>query len=93
MLEKLYEILTYGIRGGVYAAILISLATLLLFISLWLYKANEVGSTILLSRYIAQGLPLLACGLFVVAAVLWLMTWVDDYRSNYLPDCIRKERS
>lgn len=91
MLEKLYEVITYSFRGGVYAAVLISLSVLFLFISTWLYKANEVGSTILLSRYIAQGLSLLALGLLFAAITVWLIIWISDYRSDYLPDCIRKE--
>ena len=90
MLEKLYEILPYSIRGGVYAAILISLATSLFFISLWLYKANEVSSLTLMSKYIAQGLLLLALGSLVAAAVVWLTTWISDYRSDHLPNWLRR---
>lgn len=81
----------YGIRGGAYAIILISLSMWFLFLSFWLYKANEVSPLILMSKHIAQGLLLLASVSLVAAAIVWLSTWISDYWSGHLPSWVRRQ--
>lgn len=90
MLEKLNLFIMYSLRGGAYATILILLSMWFLFLSFWLHKAKEVVPLILMSKYISQGLLLLALGSLVAAAIVWLTTWISDYRSDYLPSWVRR---
>lgn len=90
MLEKLYSYLMYSIRGGAYATILISLSMWFLFLSFWLYKANGVAPLTLMSKHIAQGLLFLALSSLVAAAIVWLLTWISDYRSDHIPNWVRR---
>ena len=91
MLEKIIWFIVYGIRGGVYGLILILLSTWFILISHWLSSAAEGSSLILMSSYIAQGIFWLGIGSFATGIIIWLVTWISDYRSDYLPNWIRRE--
>ena len=91
MLEKIIWFIVYGIRGGVYGVTLMLLSTWFILISRWLYPAAEGSSLILMSIYIAKGIFWLGIGSFATGLVIWLVTWITDYRSDYLPNWIRRE--
>ena len=91
MLEKISWFIVYGIRGGVYGVTLMLLSTWFILISRWLYPAAEGSSLILMSIYIAKGIFWLGIGSFATGLVIWLVTWITDYRSDYLPNWIRRE--
>lgn len=91
MLEKISWLIVYGIRGGVYGVTLMLLSTWFILISRWLYPAAEGSSLILMSIYIAKGIFWLGIGSFATGLVIWLVTWITDYRSDYLPNWIRRE--
>lgn len=91
MLEKISWFIVYGIRGGVYGVILMLLSTWFIFISRWLSSAAEGSSLTLMPIYIAQGIFWLGIGSFATGLVIWLVTWISDYQSDYLPSWIRRE--
>ena len=91
MLEKISWLIVYGIRGGVYGVTLMLLSTWFILISRWLYPAAEGSSLILMSIYIAKGIFWLGIGSFATGLVIWLVTWITDYRSDYLPNWIRRD--
>lgn len=91
MLEKISGFFVYCFRGGAYAAILMALSLWFLFLSRWLYSAAQGSSLTIMSNYIAQGILWLGMGLFIAGLVVWLWTWVSDYRSDYLPNWVRRE--
>lgn len=91
MLEKISWFIVYGIRGGVYGVIFILLSTWFILISHWLSSAAEGSSLTIISSYIAQGIFWLGIGSLAIGLVIFLVTWITDYRSDYLPNWIRKD--
>lgn len=81
----------YGIRGFIRALPFMFLSLVLIFISNKLYLINEISIYITMPIYIAKGIMLLALGSFVTAVFVWIDNWITDYRSDYLPNWIRRE--
>ena len=91
MMEKIYLFMMYGIRGFIRALPFMFLSLVLIFISNKLYLINEISIYITMPIYIAKGIMLLALGSFVTAVFVWIDNWITDYRSDYLPNWIRRE--
>ena len=91
MLEKLCWGMLYGIRGGIYALPVMLLSLVFTFINKNLNSVTEYGSFVFINNYLSNVLMYLSFGALAAAAVVWIMTWVSDYRSDYLPNWIRRD--
>lgn len=91
MLEKICWFMLYGFRGLIRAVPFFLLSMVLIFISIKLYSINEISIYITMPIYIAKGIMLLALGSLVAAVFVWIDNWISDYRSDYLPNWIRKD--
>ena len=91
MLEKISWLFVYGLRGGIFALPLMFLSMVFTFINHNLHSTTETGSFAFIINYLSNGLTLFALGFLAVAVVVWLVTWIADYRAGYLPSWVRKE--
>ena len=91
MLEKICWGMLYGIRGGIYALPVMLLSLVFTFINKNLNSVTEYGSFVFINNYLSNVLMYLSFGALAAAAVVWIMTWISDYRSDYLPNWIRRE--
>ena len=90
-LEKLCWFLLHGIRGGIYAVPVMLLSLVFTFINKNLNSVTEYGSFTFITNYLSNVLMYLSFGALAVASIIWLATWISDYRSDYLPNWIRRE--
>ena len=91
MLEKLYLFVLYGFRGLIRAVPFFLLSMVLTFINSRLHLITDAGLLASLLIYISNGLTVLALGSLVAAVFVWIDNWISDYRSDYLPNWIRRE--
>lgn len=91
MLEKLLWFIVFGIRGGIHAVPFIALAGVFTLIDSALHSITETGSFAMMSSYISCGLTLFALCSLITAAVIWIVTWIEDCFTGYLPNWIRKD--
>jgi hypothetical protein len=91
MMEKIYLFMMYGLRGFIRALPFLFLSLVLIFISNKLYSINEVSIYTIMPISISKGIMLLALCSFVAAIIVWIYNWITDYRSDYLPNWIRRE--
>ena len=91
MLNKIGWLMLYGFRGLIRALPILLLSMVLTFINSRLYLVADVGFLVSLLIYISNGLTIAALGALVFAAFVWIDTWISDYRSDYLPNWIRKD--
>ena len=91
MMEKIYLFMTYGIRGFIRALPFMFLSLVLIFISNKLYSIKEISIYTTMPVSISKGIMLLALCSFVAAIIVWIDNWITDYRSDYLPNWIRRE--
>lgn len=89
MLEKISLLFIYGFRGLIHAISFMLLAALLL--SGILQPSIIPGTFEMLSTYVANGITLLGGGFFIASLIVWIDTWISDYRSDYLPNWVRRE--
>ena len=91
MLNKIGWLMLYGFRGLIHALPILLLSMVLTFINSKLYLVADVGFLVSLLIYISNGLTIAALGALFFAAFVWIDTWIGDYRSDYLPNWIRKD--
>ena len=91
MLNEIGWLMLYGFRGLIRALPILLLSMVLTFINSRLYLVADVGFLVSLLIYISNGLTIAALGALVFAAFVWIDTWISDYRSDYLPNWIRKD--
>ena len=91
MLEKLCWVMLYGVHGAIYAVPLMLLSLVFTFINNNLLSATEGSSFLFMINYLSNGLMYLSLGALAAAAIVWLATWIDDYKVDYLPNWIRRE--
>lgn len=89
MLEKICWFILHGIRGGIYAVPFMGLFAFL--VSGIIQPSIGTSSFAIISAYVSNGITLLGWGVFVTGLVVWIDTWISDYRSDYLPNWIRKD--
>ena len=89
MLEKICWFILHGSRGGIYAVPFMGLFAFL--VSGIIQPSIGTSSFAMISAYVSNGITLLGWGVFVTGLVVWIDTWISDYRSDYLPNWIRKD--
>ena len=89
MLEKIFWFILHGIRGGIYAVPFMGLFAFL--VSGIIQPSIGTSSFSMISAYVSNGITLLGWGMFIAGLVIWIDTWISDYRSEYLPNWIRKD--
>ena len=91
MLDKIYWFMLYGFRGLIRAVPFFLLSMVLTFINSRLHLITDAGLLASLLIYISNGLTITALGALVFAAFVWIDTWISDYRSDYLPNWVRRK--
>ena len=91
MLEKLCWFMLYGFRGFIHAVPFMFLSLALIFISSKLYSINEISIYKVMPVAISKGIISLTLISLAVPAIVWIMTWVGDYRRDHLPNWIKRQ--
>ena len=91
MLNKMGWFMLYSFRGLIRVLPILLLSMVLTLINSRLQSVTDAGSLVYLLIYISNGLTIAALGALVFAALVWIDTWITDYRSDYLPNWIRKD--
>ena len=91
MLEKLCWTMLYGVRGAIYAVPLMLLSLAFTFINNNLLSPTEGSYFVFMINYLSNGLMYLSLGALAAAAIIWIVTWISDYWTGYLPSWIRRE--
>lgn len=91
MIDKLCWFTLYGFRGFIYASPIFLLSMVLTFIHNRLFPVVDTGFFTAILTHLSNGFMLLELGTFFGAFLVWVVTWLSDYREGYLPNWIRKE--